>query len=160
MLHGRSADPVVTGITTDSLVGGVDEDDFEVFEGGVLVDPVRVQNAQIGTLATNTFFGNATERAGRLELVNTVSGGFTHDLTLADLLLTTTTTDTDTENDNSLLGLVTETTGLVRATGAASTVDNVQLTVFPGTDTQNETQNVGLLFLVQFFNILISTHYY
>ena len=135
MFHGGSTDPVVTGITTDGLVRRIDKDDFKVFEGGVLVDPVRIEDAQVGTLTTDTLFSNATEGTSGFELVNTVSGGFTHDLTLADLLLAASTTDTNTENDNSLLGFVSQTAGLIRAAGAAGTVNNVQLTIFPGTNT-------------------------
>lgn len=158
VLHGGSADPVVTGIATDGLVRGVDKDDFKVFVSGVLVDPVGVQDTQVGAATTNAFFSNATQAADGLELVNTVSSGLTHDLTLADLLLATTTTDTDAEDDNTLLSLVTQAASLVGTAGAAGAVDDVQLAVFPRTDTHDEAHNISLLLLVQFFNVFVGSH--
>jgi len=70
-------DPVDTGITTDSLVLRIDEDDFEVFVGGILVDPVRVQDSEIGATTTDTFFGGGTKRSLRFELVYSLVGWFT-----------------------------------------------------------------------------------
>lgn len=39
------ADPVDAGITSDSLVRRIDEDDLEVLVYTILVDPVGLQNA-------------------------------------------------------------------------------------------------------------------
>lgn len=72
----RVDDPVDAGITTDGLVLRVDQDDFEVLVGRVLVDPVRVQHSQVGAAASNTFFGGGAERSLVLELVDTLVGGF------------------------------------------------------------------------------------
>jgi hypothetical protein len=49
-------DPVDARIAADSLVLRVDEDDLEVLVGGVLVDPVRVKNSQIGATTSDTLF--------------------------------------------------------------------------------------------------------
>ena len=68
-------DPVDAGIAADGLVLGVDEDDFVVLVGRVLVDPVRVEDAQIGAATTDTLFGGRLERALVLELVDTLVGG-------------------------------------------------------------------------------------
>jgi hypothetical protein len=67
-------DPVDTGIATDSLVLRVDENDLEVFVGGVLVDPVCVEDTQIGAATTNTLFSGGTERTLVFELVDTLVG--------------------------------------------------------------------------------------
>lgn len=159
VLHGRIADPVVARIATDGLVRGVDENDFEVLVGGVLVDPVGVQDAQVRALATDAFFSDATKAADGLELVNTVSSGLTHNLTLTDLLLATTTADTDAVNDNTLLSLVAQAASLIGAAGTRGTVDDVELAVFPSTNTHDEAHNVSLFLLVQFFNVLVSSHF-
>ena len=68
-------DPVDAGIATDGLVGGVDEDDFIVLVGRVLVDPVRVEDAEVGTAAADTLLGSGLEGALVLELVHTLVGG-------------------------------------------------------------------------------------
>ena len=68
-------DPVDTGIATDGLVLGVDEDDLEVLVGRILVDPVRVQDAQVSATAADTLLSSRLERALVLELVDTLVGG-------------------------------------------------------------------------------------
>jgi len=71
-------DPVDASITADGLVLRVNEDDLEVLVGRVLVDPVRVQNTQIGASATNTFFSGGLEGSLVLKLVNTLVGWFSY----------------------------------------------------------------------------------
>jgi hypothetical protein len=68
-------DPVDAGVATDSLVGGVDKDNFVVLVGRVLVDPVGVEDAQVGAAATDTLLSGGLERALVLELVDTLVGG-------------------------------------------------------------------------------------
>lgn len=68
-------DPVDAGIATDGLVLGVDEDDLEVLVGRILVDPVRVQDAQVSATAADTLLSSRLERALVLELVDTLVGG-------------------------------------------------------------------------------------
>lgn len=74
-LVNRVDDPVDAGIATDSLVLRVDQDDFKVLVGRVLVNPVRVQDAQVGAATANTLLGGGAERALVLELVDTLVGG-------------------------------------------------------------------------------------
>ena len=68
-------DPVDAGIAADGLVLGVDKDDLVVLVGRVLVDPVGVENAQVGAAATDTLLSGALEGALVLELVDTLVGG-------------------------------------------------------------------------------------
>jgi hypothetical protein len=56
-------------------VAGVDQDDLEVLVGGVLVDPVRVEDAQVGAAAADTLLSGGLEGALVLELVDTLVGG-------------------------------------------------------------------------------------
>lgn len=65
------ADPVDAGITADGLVLGVNEDDLEVLVGGVLIDPVGVQDTQVSAAAANTLLSGGTEGTLVLELVDT-----------------------------------------------------------------------------------------
>ena len=75
VLVDRVDDPVDAGIAADGLVLGVDEDDLEVLVGRVLVDPVRVQDAQVGAAASDTLFCGRLEGSLILELVHTLVGG-------------------------------------------------------------------------------------
>jgi hypothetical protein len=68
-------DPVDARVAADGLVLGVDKDDLVVLVGRVLVDPVRVENAQVGAAAADTLLGGRLERALVLELVDTLVGG-------------------------------------------------------------------------------------
>ena len=54
VLVNRLDDPVDTGIPSDCLVLRVNEDDLKVLVCGVLVDPVRVENTQIGAATSDT----------------------------------------------------------------------------------------------------------
>ena len=73
-------DPVDAGIAADGLVLGVDKDDLVVLVGRALVDPVRVENAQVGAAATDTLLSGALEGALVLELVDTLVGGLAYNL--------------------------------------------------------------------------------
>jgi hypothetical protein len=123
LVNGVS-DPVDVGITTDGLVRGIDEDNFEVLVSSILVDPVRVQNTEVSTLTTDTFFGGGTERTLILELRNTLVDRLTEGSTLGYRSLTTTTTNADTVDNETLLGLVTQTTSLIRARRTRGTVND------------------------------------
>lgn len=65
-------DPVDAGVLADGLVLGVNEDDLEVLVGGVLVDPVAVQDAQVGATTTDTLLSGGAERTLELQLVDTL----------------------------------------------------------------------------------------
>ena len=71
-------DPVDARITTDGLVLGIDKDDLVVLVGRVLVDPVRVENAEIGAAAADTLLSSRLERTLVLELVDTLVGGLAY----------------------------------------------------------------------------------
>lgn len=68
-------DPVDAGIAADGLVLGVDKDNLVVLVGGVLVDPVGVEDAEVGAAAADTLLGGGLEGALVLELVHTLVGG-------------------------------------------------------------------------------------
>lgn len=68
-------DPVDAGVDADGLVLGVHEDDLVVLVGGVLVDPVRVEDAQVGASAADTLLSGGLEGTLVLQLVYTLVGG-------------------------------------------------------------------------------------
>lgn len=75
MLVDGVDNPVDAGVDADSLVLGVDEDDLVVLVGGVLVDPVRVEDTQVGTAAADTLLSSSLEGTLILQLVHTLVGG-------------------------------------------------------------------------------------
>ena len=88
MLVDGLDDPVDARVAADGLVLGVDADDLVVLVGGVLVDPVGVQDAQVGATATDTLLSGGLEGALVLELVDTLVGGLAcaNELALANFL--------------------------------------------------------------------------
>ena len=68
-------DPVDARVAADGLVLGVDADDLVVLVGGVLVDPVGVEDAEVGAAAADTLLSGGLEGALVLELVHTLVGG-------------------------------------------------------------------------------------
>lgn len=71
----RVDDPIDTRVSANSLVLRIDEDDLKVLVGGVLVDPVRVENTQVGAATSNTLLSSRLQGSLVLELVNTLVGG-------------------------------------------------------------------------------------
>lgn len=65
-------------ITADSFVLWVHEDDLEVFVCGVLVNPVRVQDAEVSGAAADALFSGRFEGALIFELVDSLIGGFAY----------------------------------------------------------------------------------
>jgi hypothetical protein len=58
VLVDRVTDPVVSGVSSDGLVGWVDQNDFEVLVGRILVNPVRVKDSHVRSTTTNSFFSS------------------------------------------------------------------------------------------------------
>jgi len=93
-----------------------------------------------------------------LELVDTLVGWLAIGGALWHWALATSTADTDTVDNIALLGLVTQTACLIRTRWAGSTVDDVQLSKLPASNTEKEAENIGLLLLLQFLDILKGSH--
>jgi hypothetical protein len=158
VLVNRVDDPLDAWVVADLRVAGVDADDFVVFHGGVLVDPVRVENAEVGVLASDLLFGNVLEVALEFQVVDTLVLWLTPNHTTVVLSLASSTSDSGADNNISLLGLETEAVGLVCTGGAVDRADVVSLTVFPSTDTQQESEGVRLLVTPELFHVFVGTH--
>jgi hypothetical protein len=122
-------DPVDAGITTDGGVAGVDKDDLVVLVGGILIDPVGVQDTEVTADTANLSLSNGAEGLLVLQLENSLVLGLTVNDTLSNLSLAATSADTDAVDDVSLLGLEAKTAGLLRASRANDAVNTGKLTV-------------------------------
>lgn len=158
VLVNRVADPVVTSISSDGLVRWINKDNFEVLVSGVLVNPVGVQDSQVSSTTTDSFLSSGSQGSLVFQLVDTLVGWLTVSGTLWHRSLSVTTSDSDTVDDETLLGLVTQSSGLVRSGRSGSPVDDVLLSVFPDSDSLQESKNVRLLLSLQLFQIFVSTH--
>lgn len=151
-------DPVDAGIDADGLVLGVDKDNLVVLVGRVLVDPVGVEDSEVGAAAADTLLSGGLEGSLVLELVHTLVGGLAISGTLGNRALAATTANTDAVDDIALLGLVSETASLVEAGRARGAVDDGQLTEFPAAHSGEEAHDIRLLLLLKLFDVLEGTH--
>jgi len=114
-------------------------------DGAYVVDPVGVEHTKVATSASDTLFGLGPEGATELEVVDTGVARLTVDLTLVDWTLAASTAHLGAVDHVALLGLVSETTGLVWTGWPGRTMGGRQLTQLPGANAQEETHHVGLL---------------
>merc|ERR1719402_1826928 len=157
-LHS-STHPVDLRIPRDGVMVNVNHDDLEILVGRILTHPVRVHNTQTLEAASNTFLGKILQVPLRLLLIDrSRSLGFTIRTSLGYRPLPSTSPHGNPIDNISLLGLVSQPTGLVRARGTGSTMDLGQLSVLPATNPQQVTHNVTLLLPVQLRHILVSPH--
>ena len=78
VLVDRVDNTVNARVHTDGLVGRVDENDLKVLVDRVLVDPVRIEDAQVAAAAADTLLGSRAEGTRVLELVDTLSHGLAY----------------------------------------------------------------------------------
>ena len=109
------ADPVDAGVTSDGLVVGVNHDDLEELVGGILTNPVGVEDAEVGATTADTLLSDVLVGLLLLELADTMVDGLTENDTLADVSLAATTEDTGAVDHEALLGLVTQSARLIGA---------------------------------------------
>lgn len=78
VLVDRLHDPVDACVAADGLVLRVHEDDLEVLVRRVLVDPVGVEDAEVGAAAADALFGGGFEGALVFELVDALVCGLAY----------------------------------------------------------------------------------
>lgn len=151
-------DPVDSWVSSDGVVRWVHQDNLVVLVGGVLVNPVRVQDSQVGSSSADSLLSGDSQGLLVLELSNTLVGWLTVSSTLWNRSLSATSSDSDTEDDETLLGLVAQSSGLVWSGRSRSSVDDVLLSVLPTSDSQQESGDVRLLLSLQLFQVFVGTH--
>ena len=156
VLVRRVANPVDARIFANALVHRVNHDDFVVLVHGILVQPVRVQHSQRTASSRRAFLGDRLQVAREFELGDAAVHRLPVHLTLVHRTLTTTATDAGAVDDKTLLGLVSETTRLVRARRARHAADGRKLAILPHANALQEAHHVGLLLFPKFFDILVS----
>lgn len=127
-------DPLGVGISSDSFMEWINEDDLKKFVCGIFTNPVGIQDSQSSTMAPSSLLSNRLKASGKLQLVNTVVDRLAVGCTLRNWALATTAADTDPVNDITLLSLVSQPSRLIRPGGAGSPVQRRELAVLPAAD--------------------------
>ena len=153
------ADPVDSGILSDGGVVWINADNLEEFVGGVLTNPVRVENSKVRALSTNLLLSNRSVGSGLLELSDTSMNWLTVDNTLMDGSLSSSSSDSNSVDDVSLLLLESEGSGLIQSGWSLDLVDNWKLSVLPASDSKDESDDIRLLLSPELLKIFVCTHY-
>ena len=156
--HLSGADPVDARVVADSGVVGIDHDDFVEFVRSILSNPVGVEDSEVRALAANTLFSGRLVSSLLLELTDTLVDGLSEDGSLSNGALTSSTSDADSVDNVTLSSLVSELSGLIGSGRSLALVDDGKLSVFPGSDSEDETEEIGLLSLPHFFEVLVGSH--
>ena len=107
------ADPVDAGISSNGLVVGVTHNAFEELVGGILTNPVGGEDTEVGATTADTLFSDVLVGLLLLELTDTVVDGLTVNATLAGVSFVATTADSAAVDNVTLLGLVSQSAGLI-----------------------------------------------
>jgi len=150
--------PLNSGIAANGGVGGIDHDHFVVFVSGVFSNPVRVEHAERPDLTAHALLGNGLEGALELHLVDAMVGGLAVGAALGDGLLTGTAADAHAVNDESLLGAVSQASGLFDPGRLRSAMDSRELPVLPSSDAKKKAHHVTLLLPPQLVDVFVRPH--
>ncbi len=143
VLVGRVNDPVDTGVVTDGHVMRINTDDFEVFKGGVFVNPVRVKDTQVHGMAAASLLGDRSQVAREFEVVNTSIHGLSVHNTVSYRSLTPAATHSHAVHAVPLLCLVSQLMRLVRASRTAQLDHLLALAVLPGPEMDEKSSICG-----------------
>ena len=89
---------------------------------------------------------------------DTLRGGFSVDDTFGNWSFSSSSSDFDSVDNITLFGFVSQSSGFVNSGGLGGSVDGGQLSVFPGSDTEDKSHNISLFFSPKFFQIFVGTH--
>ena len=125
MFVRRVAQPIDSGVVSNSVMVNINADDFEIFVGSVLTNPITVQNSQSSVFLSDSFFGDRSQRSSEFLLVNSDTVGFSVDYTLGHGSLSSSSSDSDSikmldvlfvmvpVNNISLFGFVSQFSGFI-----------------------------------------------
>ena len=138
-------DPVNSWVVLDSFVIWVDNNDFKEFGDGVLTNPVGVEDSHVGASSTNFLFGDISVGSGFLLLSDTKMDWLTVDDTLVNCSLSSSSSDSASVNGVAFLLLEADSSGLVKSRWSLDSVDNWELSVFPASNSKDESDDIRLL---------------
>lgn len=150
-------DPVDFGINSNGSVERINTNDLVVLVLGILSNPVRVEDTDTrAQLSSSPSLGHNLE-VSPVGHADTGIGGLTEVDALTQRLLATTTGDTGTVNEESLFGLVTQLVCSLGTRRTGSSDQAITIAVFPGTNSEEEPHQIGLLLLPQLVNVFVCT---
>lgn len=92
-------------------------------------------------------------------MVNTDGSGLSADNTLWHWSLSSSSSDSNSVDNITILGLVAESSGFVGPGGVVDSSNDGKLSVFPSSDSHDESHEIRLLLSPEFFEILVGSHW-
>ena len=138
----------------------INNNNFVIFVGTVLTNPVRIEHSEALDSLSDSFFSTRAQISCELKLVNTNAGGLSVNNTLRNRSLSATSSNSDSPNNVAFLVLVAQLSGLVRSGRSSNLVDDRELSVFPGSETEDERHQVRLFLSPKLFEIFVSAHFF
>jgi len=157
LVHGVD-NPVNPRVPTNLGMARVNKNNLIVLHSSILVNPIRIQNSQVRILPSDLLLSHRLQISLEFQMVDTLMLGLTKHHTTMVLTLASSTSYPNPDDAITLLGFVTETMGLFGTGGTVATGHVGALTVFPGTDTCEESEAVRLFVAVKLFHVLVSSH--
>ena len=99
-------------------------------------------------------------RSGLLDLSDTLVDGLTADNSLVDWSLSSSSSDSNSVDNVSLLGLESEGSGLLSSGWSVDLVADGELSVLPGSDSEDESHNIRLLLSPELLEVFVGTHFF
>ena len=109
------ANPVDLRIVTDGSVSRVNHNDLEEFEGGILTNPVGVQNSEALEFSTDSLFSDRLKILFVLKTGDSDRARLSVDSTFLDRFLASTSADADSVNNVTLLCAISKSAGLLNS---------------------------------------------
>lgn len=123
-----------------------------------MTNPVRVEDSQSGEFSSDSLLSNGLVVLLVLKTGNSDRLKLTANDSLWSWSLSVTSSDLDSVDDVTLLGLVSDSSGLLNSRGSGDSVDGSKLSVLPGSHSLDELHDSGLFLLPKFLKILVSSH--
>jgi len=158
VLHCRLANPVHSWVLSYDLVVRIHHDHLEEFECRILIDPIRVEDTEVGAATSHTLLCDLSEVYASLHLVDSLALGLSVHDAFRDGLLSASSSHSDSNDDEALLGFVPQSTSFVWSSRSRRSVYHFSLSVFPASNSKKESKDVRLLSSVELLKIFISTH--
>ena len=154
-----AADPVDSRVVPDGGGRRVHHDDLVVFVGSVLGDPVGVQDAEGLQSTPDGLLGPRLQVLVHFESGDSRRLGLSVGDSLDQGPLSAASTDSGSVDHEALLLLVSQSTGPLDSRRAGDSVDGWQLSVLPGSESQDELHDFTFLLFPEFLKVFVCTHF-
>jgi hypothetical protein len=149
--------PIDSWVLSNTVVSWVNNNNLEEFVGGILSDPVGVEDSHVGALSSYLLLSDRSVGSSLLELSNTLVDWLTSDNTSVYCSLSSSSSDSNSVDNVSLFLLESEGSSLIESRWSLDLMDDRELSILPTSDSHDESDDIRLLLSPQFLQVLIGS---